>query len=247
MDTQQRFIKHEDPDQLRTENLQLKKELETEKTLHAMLYKEWKQLSEQMDARNHEAYENARPKNLFYKYAFFVLLAAAIPAGYWAYSHIPGRAKIPSSFSSLQVVSDSASNTTDSTPAKVTAPVNELPSEQKSLPAKKEGPSNSEASKQPTAISQPISQPKSQPAEKKATPTDSAKQVKTIPHKALIEKPLTDDERDSISSDGFSAYFDHRRNPFRRSSQRYKVWAEGWNQGKAEAIKVLEKNPSLKH
>ena len=247
MDTQQRFINHEDLDQLRTKNLELKKELDTEKTLHAMLYKEWKQLSEQMDAGNHEAYENARPKNLFYKYAFFVLLAAAIPAGYWAYSHIPRRAKIPSSLSSLQAVSDSASNATNSTPAKVTAPVNESPSEHKSSPAKKENSSNSEASKQQTAISQPISQTKSESPEKKEPPTDSAKQVKTIPHKALIEKPLTDDERDSISSDGFSAYFNHRRNPFRRSSQKYKVWAQGWNEGKAEAIKVLEKNPSLKH
>ena len=247
MDTQQRFINNKDLDQLRTENLQLKKELETEKTLHAMLYKEWKQLSEQKDARNHEAYENARPKNLFYKYAFFVLIAAAIPAGYWAYSRIPVRAKIPSSLSSLQVVADSASNATNIAPAKVAAPVNESPSEQKSLPAKKENSSNSETSKQKTAISQPILQTKSESPEKKETSTDSAKQVKTIPHKALIEKPLTDDERDSISSDGFSAYFDHRRNPFRRSSQRYKVWAQGWNEGKSEAKKVLEKNPSLKH
>ena len=242
MDTQ-RFINNEDLDQLLTKNSQLKKELEREKTLHAMLYKEWKQLSEQTDARDQQAYENARPKNLFYKYAFYVLLAAGIPAGYLAYSHTPGRTKTPSSFSSLQVVSDTASVAADNVPAHATIPVKDSQSSQKPSSQTLEKQSNSENLKQQAVVAQPVERP----LEKKATLPDSATQVKVIAHKPFVEKPLTDDERDSISSDGFNAYFDHRHNPFRKSSQRYKVWAEGWNEGKAEAVKVLEKNPSLKH
>ncbi len=243
MDTQQHFIGQEDVDKLRTNNLQLKKELDREKTLHTMLYKEWKQLSEQMAARDQEVYENSRPKNLFYKYAFYVLLAAGIPAGYWAYSNTGNHAKIPSSVSSSQLVSDSAGNVTDSKSANATVLINDSQSMQKSPPAIQQKLSNNETSKRQTAIAQPILKP----LEKKVMLPDSAKKVKTITSRPLVEKPLTDDEKDSISSDGFNAYFEHRRNPFRKSSERYKVWAEGWNEGKAEAIKVLEKNPSLKH
>jgi len=241
--TQQYLIDQQEADKLLANNLQLKKELEREKTLHNMLYKEWKQLSEQMSAKDEEVYENSRPKNLFYKYAFYVLLVAGIPGGYFAYAHIRNGAKISSSVSSSQVVSDSAGIAANTKSANATVSVNDSQHKQKYSPAIPEKPSSSGTSKEQTAIEQPIIQP----LEKKVTPPDSAKKVKTIPRKPLVEKPLTDDETDSISSDGFNAYFEHRRNPFRKSSERYKVWAQGWNEGKAGAIKVLEKNPSLKH
>ena len=241
--TQQHFINQEEADKLLANNLQLKKELEREKTLHNMLYKEWKQLSEQMSARDEEVYENSRPKNLFYKYAFYVLLVAGIPGGYLAYTHIRSGAKIASSVSSSQVVSDSAGIAAHTTTPIATASVNDSQPKQKYPPTIQEKSSNSGTSKQQTAIEQPIIQP----LEKKVTSPDSSKKVKIVRQKSLVEKPLTDDETDSISSDGFNAYFEHRRNPFRKSSERYKVWAGGWNEGKAEAIKVLEKNPSLKH
>ena len=191
MDTQQRFIDQQEVDKLLANNTQLKKELEREKTLHNMLYKEWKQLSEQMAARDQEVYENSRPKNLFYKYAFYVLLAAGIPAGYWAYSNIPGVAKIPSSVSSLQVVTDSADNATDSASASSPVSVNDSQPKQESPPAIHEKPSNSGISKQQTAIAQPILQP----LEKKIILPDSAKKVKTTTQRPLVEKPLTDDEK----------------------------------------------------
>ena len=79
--------------------------------------------------------------------------------------------------------------------------------------------------------------------EKKAITHDSTKPGQLIIRKNVVERPLTDDARDSISSLGFSAYFDHRRNPFRKSSEKYKVWAKGWNEGKAEAQKLDEKDP----
>jgi len=243
LDTQQHFINEEEINKLRENNLQLKKELDREKTLHTMLYKEWKQLSELMAARDQEVYENSKPKNLFYKYAFYVLLAAGIPAGYWAYSNIAGHVKIPSLGSSSQMVSDSSGNVADGKSSNTTVSVNDSQPKQKSQPAISEKTLNSKNPKQQTAITQPILQP----LEKKVTPPDTAKKIKTATSRPLVEKPLTDDERDSISSDGFNAYFDHRHNPFRKASERYKVWAEGWNEGKAEAIKVLAKNPSLKH
>lgn len=242
MDTQQHSLSQEEAEKLRANNLQLKKELDREKTLHTLLYKEWKQLSEQMAARDQEVYENSKPKNLFYKYAFYIILAAGLPAGYWAYSNITGNAKIPS-YSSSQVVSDSVGDAADSASASSPLSVNDSQSKQKSSPEVNEKPLNTKTLKQQTVSAQPIVQPLG----KEVTLPDTTKKIKTVASRPLVEKPLTDDEKDSISSDGFNAYFDHGHNPFRRSSERYKVWAEGWNEGKAEAIKVLAKNPSLKH
>ncbi len=148
-----------------------------------------------------------------------------------------------SSVSSAQFVADSAGNATDSASASSPVSLNDSQPKQESPKAIDEKPSNRGTSKQQTAIAQPISQP----LEKKIMLPDSTTKVKTTTHRPLVEKPLSDDGKDSISSDGFSAYFDHRRNPFRKSSEKYKVWQEGWNEGKAEAIKVLEENPSLKH
>lgn len=220
MDTQQHFENQEEIDKLRMRNVELKKELEREQVLHKMLYKEWKELSEQMSAKEQEVYENSKPKNLFYKYAFYVLVMALIPAFYFLYQRT-GNGKI---LSSSPVVSDPI-RTSDSTPT------------MKDMQTSKQNVTQQPAPEQPAIQSE----------EKKPIGHDSTKPARLIVHKPVIETPLTDDVRDSISSLGFSAYFDHHRNPFRKSSERYKVWAEGWNDGKAEAKKVLEKNPSLKH
>jgi hypothetical protein len=220
VDTQQHFENQEEIDKLRMRNVELKKELEREQVLHKMLYKEWKELSEQMSAKEQEVYENSKPKNLFYKYAFYVLVMALIPAFYFLYQRT-GNGKI---LSSSPVVSDPI-RTSDSTPT------------MKDMQTSKQNVTQQPAPEQPAIQSE----------EKKPIGHDSTKPARLIVHKPVIETPLTDDVRDSISSLGFSAYFDHHRNPFRKSSERYKVWAEGWNDGKAEAKKVLEKNPSLKH
>ena len=159
------------------------------------------------------------------------------------YSHIRTGAKTSLPLASSPVVSDSAGITTHTATPIATASVNDSQAKLKYPLITVEKPPNNETLKQQTTIAQPIIHP----LEKKVMLPDSAEKVKTTAHKPLVEKPLTDDMRDSISSDGFSAYFDHRRNPFRKSSERYKVWAQGWNEGKAEALKVLQKDPSLKH
>lgn len=238
MDTQQHFENQEEIDKLRMRNVELKKELEREQVLHKMLYKEWKELSEQMSAKEQEVYENSKPKNLFYKYAFYVLVMALIPAFYFLYQRT-GNGKI---LSSSPVVSDPI-RTSDSTPTIVTASVKDSLPKRDSVPTMKD----MQTSKQNVTQQPAPEQPAIQSEEKKPIGHDSTKPARLIVHKPVIETPLTDDVRDSISSLGFSAYFDHHRNPFRKSSERYKVWAEGWNDGKAEAKKVLEKNPSLKH
>ncbi|MEO8416591.1 MAG: hypothetical protein ABI472_23200 [Ginsengibacter sp.] len=240
MDAQQRIVNREEIEKLHADNIELKKELEKEQVLHNMLYKEWKQLSEETSAREQEAYENSQPKNLFYKYGFYVLLIAGIPAAYWAFSHVAGPAKIPSS---SQFVGGSQATANDTTSAISSASfVNDSLSKQKPLPTIQAKPSNSRDSIHQTAVLPTVIKP----VEKKAVLPDSAKEVRAIVHEPLVEKLLTDSDRDSITSDGFNAYFEHRLNPFRKSSGRYKIWEDGWNQGKAEAKKVLEKNPTLK-
>ena len=231
MDTQQQFENQDEFNKLVARNLELKKELERERALHAMLYKEWKELSEKMSAQEHEVYENSRPKNLFYKYAFFVLLIALLPSAYFLYSRgVNGKI-----LTSPPVAADSSSGADTNTAS--TASV-----QRDTTSINKEEQSNS-----PNVAQQKNSeQPKVINVEKRPPVHDSTVPVRQISHKRVVETPLTNEARDSISSDGFSAYFDHRRNPYRRNSERYKVWAEGWNEGKAEGEKVVEKNPAVK-
>ncbi len=238
MDTEQHFENQQQINELRIKNMELKKELEREQSLHKMLYKDWKKLKEQMSAKEQEVYENSSPKNLFYKYAFYVLLIGLIPAFYFLYPRTDNK-KIPSS---SQAVSDSM-RPDDSPRTRAAAPVTDSLPKRDSVPTVQKKQISKQDVTQQTAPAQPVIQPE----EKKAMGHDSTKPAKLIIRKPVVEIPLTDDARDSISSLGFSAYFGHHRNPFRRSSERYKVWAEGWNEGKAEAKKVVEKYPSLKH
>lgn len=216
-------------DKLRLENGELKKELEKERLLHKMLYKEWENLKEQISGRENDFYES-KPRNIFYKYAFYVLLIAAIPFFYFQYFH-PGKEKAPSSSEAVSVPAGSGDSIT--TPASV---INSAAGKDSPLPMKeKQAPEKYN-----------VQQPIIKSEEKKTMQRDSNKREIVIKHKPEIEAPITDDIRDSISSEGFNAYFTHSRNPFKKSSQRYKIWAEGWNEGKAEAKKVLAKDSAQK-
>ena len=95
METQQHSQNQEKIDKLRLENVELKKKLEQEQLLHTMLYKEWKELNEHVLAKEHEVHEG-KPKNLFYKYAFYLLLISLIPAYYFINAG-KENGKIPSS------------------------------------------------------------------------------------------------------------------------------------------------------
>ncbi len=101
VDTEQPIESLDQSDELRLRNAELKKELEREKMLHKMLFKEWEELTAEMAAHKQDGYENSRPKNLFYKYAFYVLLITLLPVFYFLNPLADN--KRPSSF---QTVSD---------------------------------------------------------------------------------------------------------------------------------------------
>ncbi|MEP6597327.1 MAG: hypothetical protein ABJA71_15350 [Ginsengibacter sp.] len=69
-------------EELRLENVQLKKDLEKEEFLHKTLYKQWNELNAQMLAKERE-FNHFRLRNLFYKYAFYLILFTAAPAYYF--------------------------------------------------------------------------------------------------------------------------------------------------------------------
>ena len=221
--------------ELRLKNTELKKELEREQMLHKLLYKDWVKLTEQIAAEKKEVDENSGPKNLFYKYAFYVLLITLVPGFYFLY-HL----KDNNRSSSSQVVAATA-RPADSARTSAAAAVTNSLSRRDSVSAVQKKPvARLDVSQQSSTV-QPVLQPENKPITK-----DSIKPAVAITRKQVFEAPLTADERDSISSIGFNAYFDHTRNPFRRSSEKYKAWEEGWNESRAEAQKLEEKDPSLK-
>ncbi len=225
-------------DKLRLETNDLKKDLERERLLHNMLYKEWKELQEQVSAREGVEVENSKPGNGYYKYAFYILLILVLPIIYFLYppkgfekTHVAARG-----VSDSTLRKDSASILVTSTSKDTVAKIDAAsPAERKE---------NNEIPLRKTIVSTPVIKP----AENKLMQVDTTKRpAKVIIRKPVIEGPITDDIRDSISSEGFSGYFYHNRNPYRRSSERYKIWIKGWNNGKDEAKKVVAKDPSLKN
>lgn len=221
-------------DKLRLENGELKKELEKERLLHKMLYKEWGDLKDQVSGSENEVYDR-KSKNLFYKYAFYLLLIAIIPAFYFLYVRM-GNEKIPPSSEAVSVPAATGDSITTAASIKNSTPGKDsiLTMKEKQTPEKH------------NIQKQLLQQPVIKSEEKKTIQPDSNKPEIKIIHKPIVEAPVTDDIRDSISSEGFNAYFKHSRNPYRKSSKRYKIWAEGWNEGKAEAKKVLEKDSAQK-
>lgn len=237
MDTEQHFENLQQVNELRLKNTELKKELEREQFLHSLLYKDWVKLTKQIADQKQEVYENSTPKkNLFYKYAFYVLLIGLVPGFYFLYPLTDNNKS-----SSSQVVSDTA-RPADLAGTRAAAATNSL-SRRDSVSSVQKKQINKRDVTQQSSTGQPVLQPE----EKKAITKDSIKPAGSITRKHVFEIPLTDDERDSIWSLGFNAYFEHHRNPFRRSSEKYKAWAEGWNEGRAEGKKLDEKDPSLKH
>ncbi len=238
MDIKEDLNNQEEINKLRLETKGLKKNLERERLLHNMLYKEWKELQEQASAKETMVIENGKVGNGFYKYAFYILLIIMVPIVYFLYppagfekTHVATRA-VPDSTLHRDSSSTMLTSTLKDTVAKIDAPStgetkknNEIPVQKANVPA--------------TVI---------KPEEKKLIPRDSTKkQAKVIVRKPVIGGPITDDTRDSIASEGFNAFFYHNRSPYRRSSERYKIWINGWNSAKEEAKKVVAKDPSLKN
>ena len=240
MDTQQNFQSREDIDKLRLKNEELKKELEREQLLHKMLYNEWKQLSDQASVRETEIYDSGRPKNLFYKYAFYVLLVGGAAAFYFLYyggGLYPDDNTTSASSPAVSIPVTHGDSVTTTASLKDSALANDPVI---SVNTAKQD--NKEAPKQ-VALKQPeVKQPQVKSEEKKVIPPDTNNQTVASASKPAAEPSLTAEARDSIYWLGFNAYFNHSASRFKKSSPKYKVWLEGFNNGKAEAKKVAPNN-----
>jgi hypothetical protein len=226
-------------DKLRMENVELKKNLEREQLLHTMLYKEWKELNERALAGNGQN-EGVTSKNLFYKYGFYILLIAMIPA-YFLMNAGKGTEKTtPSSQTApapapqqITPIIDSASTTGRKAASDKTKTVQQAAPEQ---PVTRR-----EAKPEEQSVAKSVAIPEIKPEIKTAIRPDSLKQKKAIAIKP-VEVPLTDSARDEIYWQGWNAYYSRSSNHFSKSSEKYKVWLEGWSEGRNDARKLLAKD-----
>jgi hypothetical protein len=226
----QRLHNQDEIEKLRAQNEELKKNLEREQVLHSMLYKEWKNLDEQRAAREYEL-QDPKPKNLFYKYAFYVILILLIPAIFLLNFQKNGKAT--SGLNKIQLTNDSAI-VQDS--AKVnnslTLSADSIQKTDKNL-----------ATNGPTIPPQPATeQPVVQTQEKKLLQHDTGKLKPIAVIKEAPDLPLSDSVRDSIYWIGWNAYYKKAGSHFRKSSQKYKAWLEGYNDGRKDAKKLLAKD-----
>ena len=218
-------------EKLRLQNAELKKNLEREQTLHAMLYKEWKELSEQKAAHDYHLYENSRPKNLFYKYGFFILILALIPAWYF-YGPRFDHSATPSARTVIV-----PAKVSDTTAAKDSTTITRNEVAQNQNPAKTD------------AVISPAKPEVNKPAieEKRTTAIDSTRRRKPVPViQHIVEAPLSDAQRDSIYWNGWNDYFNKTNSHYRKSSEKYKAWLQGFNDGRRDARKVIAQQDSLK-
>ena len=226
----QRLHNQDEIEKLRAQNEELKKNLEREQVLHSMLYKEWKNLDEQRAAREYEL-QDPKPKNLFYKYAFYVILILLIPAIFFL--NFQKNRKATSGLDKIQL-------TNDSTVVQDSAKVNN------SLTLSADSTQNTNknlATNGPANPAQPATdRTVVQAQEKKLLQHDTAKLKPIAVIKEEPDLPLSDSVRDSIYWIGWNAYYKKAGSHFRKSSQKYKAWLEGYNDGRKDAKKLLAKD-----
>ena len=58
----------------------------------------------------------------------------------------------------------------------------------------------------------------------------------------VIDQPLTDSVRDYIYWEGWSAYYEKLKNPYKKSTQKYEVWLAGWKEGENDSKKIVAHN-----
>ena len=188
-----------------------------------MLYKEWKELNERASVNE---YPESKPGNPFYKYAFYILLISIFPAYYLLNASKGNEIKSSSQAASVPVINRDSTSIKDSlSQADSTVTASEI-----------------QATKQDT-VKQEIPAPPvvTLPEKKIIAPDSSATKEATI-HKPIAEPPLTDSDRDAIYWDGWNAYYSGAKNHFRKSSNKYKVWLEGYNDGRNDAKKTPAKD-----
>ena len=58
----------------------------------------------------------------------------------------------------------------------------------------------------------------------------------------VVDQPLTDSVRDYIYWEGWSAYYEKLKNPYKKSTQKYEVWLAGWKEGENDSKKIVAHN-----
>ncbi len=212
MNTQQEHPDNkQENERLRLDNVRLKDNLEKEELLHKTLYKQWTELNALMLAKERE-FEEYKPRNLFYKYAFYAILFLIAPA-YYFLSNGKGDEKI----TPASKAASSATPPTNQTPTN-NLDTAELPAVQ--IEEKK-------------IIKRDTIQPKMTTINKPVTDKPLTGFVKD-------DNPLTDSARDSIYWQGWNAYYEKSRNPYQRYTQKFQVWLEGWKDGENDANKLTK-------
>jgi len=210
----------EENEKLLSENAELKKKLEVEEFHHKTLYRQWSELNSRMLATERE-FDRFKTKNIFYKYAFFFILLSIIPA-YYLISKTKGDEK--------------------------TAPVTQTDSPQptKQIPIAKDTPIVSQAPELNETVASNADTVKPlivKPREKELIKPDTIQKTitinkPTINKPVIAEEPLSDAGRDSVYWQGWNGYYKKLRNPYRRSSEKFTLWLQGWKDGENDSKKL---------
>ncbi|MEO6220111.1 MAG: hypothetical protein ABIO81_06765 [Ginsengibacter sp.] len=72
-------------------------------------------------------------------------------------------------------------------------------------------------------------------------PNSIKPKIATI-NRPVVEKPLVDSVRNFIYWEGWSAYYEKSKNPYKKSAQKAEVWLAGWKEGENDARRMVAKN-----
>lgn len=228
MENQQPSHNQDEFEKLRSKNEELKKNLEREQVLHAMLYKEWKELDEKREAKEFEL-ADSRPKNLFYKYAFYVILILLIP-GFFFWNAQKNKDSTSAASTAPTLLQTDSTTIKDSVQLGNSTPIikDSLTKTNKAV-----------TTNAPEVKPQPAIQSSVEKAHKKEV---IQQEVDTVKETAQSQAPLSDSVRENIYWIGWNAYYNKSPNHFKKSSQKYKAWIAGYNDGRNDAKKLLSKD-----
>jgi len=196
-------VNTKDSEKLYSENIQLRKDLEKEEFLHKTLYKQWNELNVRMLAKEREL-KRFKSRNLFYKYAFYLILFSVGPVYYFLSTGKQDKRII------------SPSQTVSSVP----------PTSKQTVPKDRNT----------------VQIPKVKLEEKQLIQADTAKPKQATINKPVFAKPLTDSVRNLIYSEGWDAYYEKSVSHYRRSSEKYQIWLQGWKDAEKDDKKALTRN-----
>jgi len=227
VENQQPSQNQEEFEKLRSKNEELKKSLEREQVLHAMLYKEWKELDEKREAKEFEL-SDSRPQNLFYKYAFYIILILLIP-GFFFWNAQKKDSTSATSTAHTLLKTDSTTIKDSVQPGNSTSIINDS------------------LTKTNRAVTKTTSEVKPEPAiqssvEKAHKKAVIPQEVDAVKETVRSQAPLSDSVKENIYWMGWNAYYNKSSNHFKKSSQEYKAWIAGYNDGRNDAKKLLSKD-----